>query len=277
MALTRGGGGRHFGGKPGGAIWFEPDLSRLAAKLSRLEGKFQSGQVEMRAAFERMAKQVQESQLDVLKQRIEEHGRPQVERPHGANALFRVWGSTGNRQSSADGFVVGIEDFLDASVVAPYYRFIEEGTSLFVGRTLRGAFRTVEGTWVAPSGARYPQDPRLIQIMTGTYKNGKAIRQYLGKDAEGAVQRESQRAATQRRKRQIKALMSPEGRLPGWRIRINRPIPAYEFATEGASLWMSSGQAEQEFQRALSDFREFLTFKANSGLSSAQARRRLRA
>lgn len=273
MALIKGGGGSHFGGRPGGAVWFEPDLSRFQAKLSRLSGTFQSGQVEMRAAFERMAEQVQVAQKEALQEAIEKHGRPQGDRPH--ESLLKVWGSPGNRQASADGFVVGIEEFLDASASAPYYRFIESGTEIFKGRILRGAFRTIEGTFVAPS--RTQRDPRLIQLMTGQYKDGKnAVRAYQGKDAEGRVQRESQRAANQRRRREVKALMSPKGKLPGWRIVIHNAIVGYNFAEKGAEKWMQSGAAQREFERALADFKDFLEFKAKAGLTSAQARRRLR-
>jgi hypothetical protein len=266
---------RHFGGATSGGVFFQPDLSGMAAKLSRLQGKFQSGQVEMHAAFERMAQHVQQEQVKILVDRIKAHGRPQVERPHGANALVRIWGSSGNRIANADGFAVGIEEFLDSSAVAPYYRFIEEGTDIFVGRVLRGAFRTLEGSFVAPNAKRYPRDPRLIQLVTGQYKTGGAIRQFQGKDAQGQVQRETQRAANQRRRREVKALLT-KGKLPGWRIVIRNPIPAYQFAEEGASVWLRSGDAQREFKTALASFEAFLEFRDANGLTSRQARAALR-
>lgn len=271
----------HFGGDIKGGLFWRLDIEGLSAKLARLQGKFQTGQVEVHAAYERMAIHMQEQQVKVLTDRIKAHGRPQVERPHGAEALVRAWGSRSNRVTSADGFAVGIPEFLDASPVAPYWRFIESGTDIFVGRALRGAFRTLEGQFVAPQRGRYPHDPRLIQLVTGQYKPNSAgkrnaIRQYLGKDAEGRVLRENQRAANQRRRREVKALLSPEGKLPGWRIVIKRPIPAYEFGAEGARLWQLSGDAQREFKTALASFESFLEFRDANGLTNKQARRALR-
>lgn len=139
------------------------DARRATAQARRLQQRFgPSIRVEVRRAHERMAKEVNKAQQEVLLERIARRGREQK----GSEALVSALVEDGNREligtSGTGGFVAGVDKFLNSSQAAPYWRNLEQGTHIFVGRRMYGFFRS-GGSWSPPTNQRRMQtDLRLV-------------------------------------------------------------------------------------------------------------------
>lgn len=297
-------GGGHFQGVPHTpGVHFQPDMRGLVAKLGRLRGKFDSGQREMRRAMEAMATEVAEFQSEDLTAAIRAHGRMQGDRSHEHLAL--VWTQPDNRLADADGFVVGIDSFLAGKPAHFYFRGLEYGSTRFVGRQMRGFFRSLEGHASGPLAERYKQDPRLIQTVStvqnkGTVSLSTLVNPNTGKlkinasDNRNFDKRErvlefpelgNQIIGTRHngagdvvpnRKRIGAGTRTAHPTRGGSLITIRRPIQPYHFIASGGERWLRSDRAQEHLKVALAAFNDFIEFKNAAGLTSAQARRATR-
>lgn len=106
-------------------------------------------------AHEQMARQLQQSIAGELEEAIRSRGREQRE----SQLLLKALTNKGSRASNVTGFTVGnLESFPG---VARYYRNLEVGTSVFVGRTLTGMFQNGAGQLVRPIRAGENADGSL--------------------------------------------------------------------------------------------------------------------
>lgn len=100
----------------------------------------------------------------VLESRIKAGGRPQ----RSTQALIHALRAEENRDFNAQGFTVGIEAYLDSTPAGPYYRNLEYGSNVFVGRVIEGFFQSPGGATLSPiQGAR----DALKLIQTGPFNN----------------------------------------------------------------------------------------------------------
>lgn len=155
------------------------------------------------AIHSEIAKDIQDRQVKQLDEQIRGHGRPQEERPgQGARLLQRTIEGRDWTSSNDQGFTIGASGTLDKYPLAAYWRHIEFGSDIFVGRILHGFFLGPGGKGrFPPMEERYPSDSRLIQVLkfheaNSSYRNPRG------------------------------------GRFP-FDIRIHRPIPEYRFLAAG--------------------------------------------
>lgn len=165
-------------------------------------GRFTSLQSEAVAIHREIARGIQRTQADTLAQRIDEHGRPQDAREQGERLLQRAIESSDYIDYTGGGFRVGTSEF-DEFPLNTYWRHIEFGSRVFVGRILHGYYRQAGGRsrW-PPLESRYPIDARLIQVLE-FHEAGTGLKR-----------------------------MGKENGFP-FDIEIRRPIPAYHFLEAG--------------------------------------------
>lgn len=105
-----------------------------------------------------LAEKLQKEIHDALDTAIRDGGRPQQREGRLLKAIL----DERNRHVTEDGYYVGRLDESWSGEVRQYYKGLEIGTSVFVGRYLRGAFLTEGGTLDIPrKGGR---DPRFLQF-----------------------------------------------------------------------------------------------------------------
>lgn len=236
----------------GGPVSLTFRNSGAIANARDLRGRFVSIQSEVKAAHTEMAQALQDLQVEELRTRIEDTGRPQRDSEY----LIQAIAAEGNREVSIDGFVVGIESFLDSSHAAPYWRHIEEGYSGFVGRTVYGFFRSPEGVASGPSRDRYRRDLEMIQTSAPVYKQGgkthvskTSVRSDVG--SNDSLGRGGGGAGS---------VVS--------KITISHPIPAYEFMATGIKQWQASGIEVQAYKRALREFSDLINWSGGTNVGS---------
>lgn len=124
---------------------------------------------EFREANERLAKQVAEDIVEVLEERIRETGRPQKT----TQALVEALLDPRNRSSDATGFTVGIDSFLEESKAGRYFRNLEYGSNVFVGRIIEGFFAGANGRPIEPGQGRAVAGAKnaLRLVQTGNFTN----------------------------------------------------------------------------------------------------------
>ena len=113
---------------------------------------------EFERANRRLATILQDDIVGVLEDRIADTGRPQK----GSEALIRALLSSGNMDYDSKGFTVGIDEYLESTPAGPYFRNLEYGSRVFVGRIIHGFFEGPEGNKLdARAGAK--DALRLVQ------------------------------------------------------------------------------------------------------------------
>lgn len=139
--------------------WYPGAVVTGARELS---GKFRNTQARIQVAHEKMAADAAQEVRNALEKELKAHGRAQLR--EGAEGLPGIITAPGNRHADADGFQVGLDSFMNSSQAGTYWRNLEYGSDVFVGRVLFGAFRN-GGSWFGPDPARYLHDPRLLQFV----------------------------------------------------------------------------------------------------------------
>ena len=270
---------RSLAGRGAPDVAFRADFRKLEVQARDLLGRFGVLQGEMKTGFGKMAVQAQLDIVQILKLEITSTGRPQRKTQY----LITAMESSENRAVSFDGFVIGTKAALDHGPVASYYRNLEEGTSIFVGRELTGFFLAPAGQPTngkkksllsGPSNDRRRRDVRLIQ--TAQFYAGTLIhREQVRHDAEGnsytrsdsqyakvktdgtvlgktssseAIRRQKAkgnfRPAQQAYGRSSRPLESPHPNTGRHKIIIRRPITAYKYFKRGGQIFLRSGFVE---------------------------------
>lgn len=234
----------------GRGIQFDYVSEEVLKAARRAEGTFTSAQHLGKRAHAIMAENAAKLISKRLADQIAKTGRQQ--RGSASNSLVSLLKHRDNRDATNSGFVVGVKGFLESSQAAPYFRNLEEGTSIFVGRELQGFFRSAEGRTYGPSRTRR-SDVRLFQ--TGGYFLGKATvtnpdgskTQFDSRTARAgsAAGSYAQKHGEVGRKR-----LADAG-FPRFRIRIRRPIPAYGFYRFGGLEWLASGDEKKVYAQVL--------------------------
>jgi hypothetical protein len=242
--------GGNFGTPGGGAgvLEFRPDLRAQAVRARDLRGRFASLQTPIREAHHQMAIQASKMIGAELQKRISATGR--VQRRAGGGILVDLLMSGRVVDASSDTFVVGGR-LLDQSPARSYYRNLETGTRIFVGREFGGAFKSLSGRFYGPSADRFRADPRLIQFgatfsnSQSTIKVGSHGTTRGGVDVGHGKKTESGRVLNRR----------------GFRIVIRNPIPAYHYFLVGGQNYLLSGHVTRTYQQVLKDHGITVTFK----------------
>jgi hypothetical protein len=141
---------------------------RLSASVRRLRGQYASMGPELEKANQEAVNWLNRRALEVLDKSVRAHGRPQ--RPEGV--LRNVFINDGASTKSARGFRWGVSQKLNASGAGPYWRAIESGSTVFVGRITRVIWIGKGGNFLPPLPSRYPSDARMINDWNGAL-NGR--------------------------------------------------------------------------------------------------------
>ena len=148
----------------GGLIHVKFDSKAQVDFSNKVAGEARRIQVASRAANLALAKALQSDIAFSLTGSVLGRGRNQRVKPEDAR-LVQAIKSERNRRVSVHGYTVGYLD--DIKAVAPYYRGLETGTSVHVGRYLSGVFSSGVGlrTGLTRSGKNKGtgRDARFIQ------------------------------------------------------------------------------------------------------------------
>lgn len=138
------------------------DMARAARNAL---GQFTSFQHLTLAANTELAKAAALLAAGSLQESINATGRPQ----RASQYLLRALALEGiGWKANAEGFQMGIYDGLNNDPrVRGYWRGVEEGSSVHVGRELHGFFVGRSGERYGPSADRYRMDPRMPQTSRG--------------------------------------------------------------------------------------------------------------
>lgn len=148
-----------LGGGAGGLLRLFVDVADILELANRGHGDMAKVGRATAAAHEDLAKILQGYIAKELEDRIEAHGRVQSR----ANLLIKKIGDPQNRRVRPEGFSVGFLDEQWSGEVRKYYRGLEIGTSVHVGRFLRGGFLSAAtGDLVGPEEGG--KDGRFIQF-----------------------------------------------------------------------------------------------------------------
>ena len=203
-------------------------------------------QPEFRAANEFLAEQAVEDIVEVLQERIRETGRPQRETEYLVNALK----DPRNIDFDAKGFTVGMDDFLQQSKAGRYFRNLEYGSRVFVGRVIEGFFAGPSGRPIEPGQGRAVEGAKdaLRLVQTGAFTNpaDKPSGRYQYPDRPSRNPSRSARTAGEFTIRGggvspdlYNVLLPGSGnhRGPSRPITIRNPIPAYHYFSEGIAAF----------------------------------------
>lgn len=240
-------GGNVGGISIGGTAFLVVDNRALQTLGRDMLGRIGKAPTQVRAAHFEMARKAGDTIAFTLQQRVRATGRTQ--RP--TQTLILLLRDDRALDASIDGWVVGRAGFFESSKAGPYYRNLETGTRIFVGRELRGFFQSASGQASPPSGERFRKDPRLIQV-NKFFAGTKSSREELKKQAQdGRFSPGLQKfGRTQRRLKEPK--QDDKGRTPGgFKIIIRNPIPAYYYFRDGGNRFMRSGQVGKIYDRHL--------------------------
>lgn len=171
---------------------------------------------------------VQDYIADELKRAIKAHGRAQ----RGDRALLAAIVDPRNRHVNLDGFTVGYLDEAWAGEVRKYWRGVEAGTAVHVGRFLRGSFLSAGGHLVRPiEGGK---DPRFLQF------GPIGPLQANGSFTTAANQRNGLHQGNSQGPRMASGHFTSkgapgQGQIPG--VRIKNQIVGYHYFKRGKEAW----------------------------------------
>jgi hypothetical protein len=205
-------------------------------------GRYTSAQAEISEAFETLAQRLQEMQVAALR-RAMEAASGGLREQRGTHHLEDAILAPSNRQITIDGFKVGIDSAFDESPAGPYWRGLEEGTSVHIGQRMYGL-------WITPGGFARPAEGARDAVGFRGWRNvpSEVAEQY--RDPEN-------------------------GRLPGFRIK--RPIPAYGYLQQGIRDFLASGAIQEEIARAIERATGIQQVAIERGVSTAAVRAERRA
>jgi hypothetical protein len=194
----------------------------LEERARDAQGRFTSAQNAARLQNERMAEELANYMVKALDEAVAQRGRPQ----RGTELLARAILDPENRDANIDGFVVGT-DYLDRSPAKSYWRGVEEGSAVHVGRLIYGWFAdsvpSSPGERFAPMEGRV--DRRLIQVSRENYP------QHFGPVGKGGAAHSA----------------GP------FFFRIKNPIPAYQFMEKGRKEWLATDALERSYRKVFED------------------------
>lgn len=129
-------------------IFLKMNVGKLALTMMDRAGNMRRTDPAILEANLYLAMDVQTAISNVLAKRIREKGREQKQDDIREGALFKAINSADNRDVKLSGYTVGyLERFPD---INPYFRGLEQGSDVFLGRFLRGSFKNRDGGWVRP-------------------------------------------------------------------------------------------------------------------------------
>lgn len=116
------------------------NAQQINRSIHRLNGQFARGaQGAVQRAHQRMAVRGTENQYRILEEEVSARATRYPGSNRSTRHLRRAVRSEGNRRGLGrwvNGFEVGLPEFLDTTPAAPYWRQVEQGTSVFLGRQL---------------------------------------------------------------------------------------------------------------------------------------------
>lgn len=222
-------------------------------------------QPEFRAANAVLAEEAIFDIVYILEERIRQHGRPQKE----SQNLIEALKDPRNRASDANGFWVGNDEFLQDSKAGRYFRNLEYGSSVFVGRIIEGFFAGANGRPMEPGQGRAIAGSRdaLRLVQTGNFKNpaDTAAGRFKGPDPYGNPSRSSRTegefpvSGGGGAERHVESRANHRG--PSRPIVIRNPIPHYDYFRDGIRAFRRraegpGGLIAEEYRRAAAAFIE---------------------
>lgn len=133
------------------------EMLRLTKQLSSETARVATA---AKVAHTYLAAQLQEDIATVLEDKVRARGRRQRAKNDGARLADAIR-SSDNRRVNQLGFTVGYLD--ENAAVRPYYRNLEQGSSVHVGRYLSGVFTSKGATDPRPGLRKYGRDARFPQ------------------------------------------------------------------------------------------------------------------
>lgn len=203
------------------SLSYQPNLRAGIQLAARIKGQFAPRgagfQTLLIAAHREMAEKAQGLMVDNLRESIAQRGREQ----RGTDLLLKALASPENIDYNIDGFVV-TTSYLDRSPVRTYWRGLEEGTSVHVGRLITGYFSdaSLAGRYAPAEGGK---DARMIQLR----RTPGVIRAVKENETAGSSQ---------------------FGKGP-WQFRIRHKIQGYQYLAKGARAYAESGFTKQRYDR----------------------------
>lgn len=233
-------------------------------------GRFASLQVEIQDAHRRMALELQDIVASQFKRSLER----KAQRP--TRYLEKALMEPDAVRWNVDGFLFLPEGFLDRSQARFYWRHIEKGTRIFVGREMRGFFRSLEGGIHGPQANRRGKDPFMPQIgpTFGSRQGNQQTKIPVGSSTYGALQARVGRRQIEQRSsfdhdqnegtdaspfvREVPLLNRRQvvngSKGQGFPIVIKNPIRPHRFLELGIDRFVSSKFIDREYARALAKF-----------------------
>jgi hypothetical protein len=151
-----------------GEILKMSSADKLSASARRIRGQFASMGPELEKANQRAVNWLNKRALEHLDAAVAEHGRPQ--RPEGV--LRNVFLNDGASSVHSRGFRWGVSQKLNASGAGAYWRAIEQGSSVFVGRITHVIWLDGAGAISPPDAGMYPHGARMPNDWNGAL-NGR--------------------------------------------------------------------------------------------------------
>lgn len=221
-------------GRPTGVLSVTVDYTRMGARARRVAGMAARADRPIMLAYTRLAEELQEYIAGELETSVRRKGgRAQRKKP-ADQRLANAIRSKKNRRVNVDGYSVGYLDTIAA--VRPYWRGLEVGTRVHVGRVLTGSFQNPAGKLVRP--VEGGKDPRFIQFSNTT------VRRLQKTAANGAI-------SGMKRSRAVNAHHLLQG------VEIKNAIVGYHYIKEGLLAFEAAGwtrsMAADEFRWQLSE------------------------
>lgn len=254
MAELSLGGAQDLSFTKGNVLGFKFNPSGIITALRNTLGQYQSvAQNSIKAAHQEMGDLIRTAQVEILQDEIESHRREGAQRT--TQYLFQALASDEYVEATKEGFVVNPKGYLDSSKARAYWRNLEEGSSVHVGREFHGFFLT--------GSRRSGPDPvqRDIELIQSTSVVGAGKGQLGSKERPikkipvgrggfaGEYDYETENGShevTVSQEQSYSGLENPRVRGLGqraqeghsWLIKIKNPIPAYHYLSEGiAESW----------------------------------------
>jgi hypothetical protein len=132
--------------------------AKLTESTRRIKGQFASMGPELERANRASVDWLNARALKLLEESVGAHGRPQ--RTNGK--LRNVFTNDQASSRTSRGFRWGVTQKLNSSGAGPYWRGVEEGTKIFVGRITHVIWIGAGGQKLPPLPGRYPSDARML-------------------------------------------------------------------------------------------------------------------
>lgn len=209
---------------------FVPDLTKAIVQARNVQKQFNPGgpgfHTMLVQAHREMAEHVQVEMVKALRQAIESGPRAAEQRQ--TQWLEKALANPENIGFNIDGFVVNTS-YLDKSPVRGYWRGLEEGTEVHVGRLITGFFadRTLS-TRYAPAGGGDMYNARMIQL-----RPTPGVNYAVSRTRSGRTTNPSEHGI--------------------WRFHIRHPIEPRHYMRRGIETYQKSGFTEQRYKKLKAD------------------------